>query len=317
MDEETQRAINRLVLLIGKTPMPFLDDDLGVRLYAKLEGSNLTGSVKDRPAFYMLKTYLEQGVLKKGSLVVESSSGNMALSLTILSHCLGLKFIAVVDANTPPTTLHILRQFAYKVEVATEKDDTGAYLKTRLKIVDDYQKKYKAFWTNQYDNQLNIECHHRGLGEEIRNDFPDLNYLFIGLGTCGTAAGVSTNLKKSMPNVHIIGVDLEGSGISGLKKTRHLPGLGSSVVPGNYKHALLDELIFPSERESIDACYELTRKYGFFVGWSSGLIYLAVKDYFKDKTFQEKPNVLFLCPDRGFLYLEQTYDPEWVKKTYS
>jgi len=317
MDNETRRSIDRLELLIGKTPMPFLDEDLGIKLYAKLEGNNLTGSVKDRPAFYLLKTYLEQGILKKGSLVVESSSGNMALSLTILSHCLGLKFVAVVDVNTPPTTLNILRQFAYKVEVATEKDDTGAYLKTRLKIVADYQKSHGAFWTNQYDNELNIESHYRGLGEEIRHDFPDLDYLFVGLGTCGTAAGISNNLKKNMPNVRIIGVDIEGSGISGLKKSRHLPGLGSSVVPGNYKHTLLDELIFPSEREAIDACYELTRKYGFFVGWSSGLTYLAVKDYFKNKNFEAKPNVLFLCPDRGFLYLERTYDPTWVKNTYS
>src|SRR5262245_41193931 len=198
----------------------------GMDLFAKLEFVNPVGSMKDRPANWILKRAADRGDIGDGTTVIESSSGNFAAALAAFTRLLGLQFIPVIDPNISGTYESFLRRLCPTVVKVTERDDTGGFLKTRLRMVDHLCATIpNAYWTNQYGNRDAADAHYRLTAGEVCAEFDSLDYVFIGVSTAGTIAGMSRRLKERYPNVRIVAVDSEGSVIfGGAPRKRHIPG---------------------------------------------------------------------------------------------
>src|SRR5437899_9419691 len=253
----------------------------GMDLFAKLEYVNPVGSIKDRAAYWILTRAAERGEISEETTVIESSSGNFAVALATFTHLLGLQFIPVIDPNISSTYESFLRRICPTVVKVEERDDTGGFLKTRLQMVKHLCATIpNAYWTNQYANPDAVEAHYELTAGEICADFDSLDYVFISVSTAGTIAGMSRRLKERYPKVRIIAVDAEGSVIFGGKPgKRHIPGIGSSIVPPLLSHARIDDVALISEGETVQACRELLLTHGLFAGGSSGTVYAAVKRY--------------------------------------
>src|SRR5258708_34778036 len=160
-----------------------------------------------------------------------------------------------------------------------------------------------------------MEADYEVTGGEMWGEFDSLDYVFIGVSTAGTIAGVSRRLKERYPNIRVIAVDAEGSAIFGAApRKRHIPGIGSSIIPPLLSHAKIDDVVWISERETVQGCQELLMGHGLFVGGSSGTAFAAVKKYAARMPAYKHPTVLFLCADRGTPYLDTVFDPTWAAR---
>jgi cysteine synthase A len=288
----------------------------GMNLFAKLEFVNPVGSIKDRPAIWILKRAAERGEICDDTTVIESSSGNFASALAAYTRLVGLRFIPVIDPNISSTYESFLRRLCPTVVKVEERDDTGGFLKTRLQMVEHLCATIpNAYWTNQYSNRDAAEAHYELTASEVCADFDSLDYVFIGVSTAGTIAGMSRRLKERYPKVRIVAVDSEGSVIfGGPPRKRHIPGVGSSIVPPLLADAKIDDAVLIPERETVRACHELLANHGLFVGGSSGTAFAAVKRYAPRMGGARRPTVLFVCADRGTPYLDTVFDPTWATK---
>src|SRR2546422_332286 len=314
----TSRLVTRLEQLrktLRSTPNVPLAVE-GMNLFAKLEFVNPVGSIKDRPALWMLKRAAERGEICDDTTVIESSSGNFASALAAYTRLVGLRFIPVIDPNISTTYESFLRRLCPTVVKVEERDDTGGFLKTRLQMVEHLCATIpNAYWTNQYGNRDAAEAHYELTASEICADFDSLDYVFIGVSTAGTIAGMSRRLKERYPNVRIIAADAKGSVIfGGAPSKRHIPGIGSSIVPRLLSYAKIDDIVLISERETVQACRELLTSHGLFVGGSSGTAFAAIKRYAARMPAYKNPTVLFLCADRGTPYLDTVFDPTWATR---
>ncbi len=309
---------------LGKTLRPTPHVPLaveGVHLFAKLEYLNPVGSIKDRAAFWILKRAAERGEIGDDTTVIESSSGNFASALAAFTRLVGLRFIPVIDPNISSTYESFLRRLCPTVVKVEARDDTGGFLKTRLDMVQHLcATTPNAFWTNQYGNPDAVEAHYKLTAGEISAEFDSLDFAFIGVSTGGTIAGMSRRLKERYPKVRIIAVDTKGSVIFGdAPHKRHIPGVGSSIVPPLLSQALIDDVVLIPEFETVAACRELLDTHGLFAGGSSGTVYAAVKRYAARMARwgfagARRPTVLFLCADRGTPYLDTVFDPAWTQR---
>src|SRR6266705_566253 len=231
----TSRIATRLELLRNTLrPTPHVPLAMkGMDLFAKLEYVNPIGSIKDRTAYWILKRAAERGQICDKTTVIESSSGNFASALAAFTRLVGLRFIPVIDPKISSTSESFLRRICPTVVKVEDLDDTGGYLKTRLETVHRLCATVPhSYWPNQYGNPDAAEAHYRLTAEEICAHFNSLDYVFIGVSSAGTIAGVSRRLKERYPNIRVIAVDTEGSAIfGGAPRKRHIPGIGSSIVP--------------------------------------------------------------------------------------
>lgn len=299
--------------IICETPVIRLNED-DLELYAKLEFLNGIGSIKDRPALWMLKRAIERGQVGPNTTIIESSSGNFACALAVFCRILGLNFIPVIDPFISPVNESFLRAQCENVVKVDECDDSGGYLKTRLRMVGTLLAQFEdAYWPNQYENPDGMDAHYHLTAGEICRQLPQLDYVFIGVSSGGTLAGVSRRLKEHNPSVRIIAVDAEGSVIFGQKpKKRYIPGLGSSISPPLVKEAIIDDVIIVNEADTVSACHDLLERHGLFVGGSTGTVYSAIQRYFSDRSAGKRPRVLFFCCDRGAGYLHNVFANGWA-----
>jgi cysteine synthase A len=298
--------------LIANTPLKLLRQP-DICLYTKLEYYNYSGSIKDRAAYNILYEAIINNQINSETLIIESSSGNFALALASMCKVLNLKFISVIDANINRDYEDLLTLLSYKVVKVTERDSTGGYLLNRIAVVKNICSETKnSFWTNQYDNPNNYLAYFHGLGEEICRECESLDFAFIGVSSGGTITGISQKLKKRFTHVKIIAVDVEGSIIfQNQPKKRYISGIGSSMVPSILQKAIIDEVVFVSELNLVKGCTDLLNEQMIFAGASTGGVYFAIKEYFKSRSFEEKPHVLFLSADRGNAYIDTVYNAEW------
>lgn len=311
-----QHLLSRLALatkIIRETPIIQLSHEK-IDLFTKLEYANGVGSIKDRPAFWILKRAIERGEIDQETTVIESSSGNFACALATFCRILKLRFIPVVDPFVPPVYDAFLRTYCEKVVKVEECDDGGGYLKSRLRMVKTLMQEIpNSYWTNQYENVDGMDAHYQFTAGEICRAMPRLDYVFLGVSSAGTISGVSQRLKEHYRDVRIIAVDAEGSVIFGQKpQKRHISGIGSSISPALVRRAQIDEIVIVPERDTVAACHELLREQGLFAGGSTGTVYSAIQSYFSNIRLKNRPTVLFLCCDRGTAYLHNVYNPEWV-----
>lgn len=308
---------NNFLQNLGNTPLTKINfnANLKINLFSKLEFMNPTGSVKDRSASYVISELLKRKMIDKDTTLIESSSGNFGISLAAYARFYGLKFKCIVDPKILPANEKIIRMLGAEILKVNEADAFGGYLLTRIKTVNRLLLEIEnSYWVNQYANPLIMESF-KLLGDEIYKELPDVNYIFIGVSSCGTISGISNTLKPKNKNIKIIAVDVEGSVI--FKKTpgvRSIPGIGSSMVPAHLDNTVIDEVVHVTEEETVKACYEILENDHIMAGGSSGSVYAAIKKYFADYTGDELLNVVTLFPDKGERYLTTIYEPEWVKE---
>lgn len=268
----------------------------------KLETTNLTGSVKDRMAKYILELAEKRGELKKGDLIIEVTSGNTGISLAAISAIKGYKFIAVMSEGMSIERRRMIQAFGAEVILTLAEKDIDGALKRYDKLV---KENPKAFLTKQFENPNNIESHRLGLGKEIVNSVDKIDVFVAGIGTGGTLIGVAKALKKRFPDVKIVGVEPAESAVLNNRKLglHKIQGIGegfiSKIVEDNLD--LIDEVITIKSDDAIEMSKKLAKKYGVLVGISSGANFLAAKQL--KKRFK---NIITLFPDRGERYLSNS-----------
>ncbi|HEY9187567.1 MAG TPA: 2,3-diaminopropionate biosynthesis protein SbnA [Ignavibacteria bacterium] len=306
---------NSILSSVGKTPMVTLRDKKleNINLFVKLEGNNPTGSVKDRAASYVLDKLLETGEINKDTTIIESSSGNFGISLASYCKEKGLKYCCVIDPNILPINETIIRSLATEVIKVTERDETGGFLKTRIRLIEELIcAKENYYWVNQYGNPYVAEAYYNSIGVEICNEVK-VDYAFIGVSSGGTITGISNRIKKEYPHSKIIAVDSIGSLVFTDKpQKRYIPGIGSSMRPKIIEKAIIDDVVLISEADTAKKCLELLKKHSILVGGSSGTVIAAIEKYFRNKKFKDKPNVVCLFADRGDRYAGTIYCDEWL-----
>ncbi len=314
---DTRARLEEIRKAIGGTPLLRLVEE-GLDLHVKLETHNLTGSIKDRPALHILTRALDQGLVDRDTVVVESSSGNFAIALATICRALDIEFVPVIDININPANERVLRTLCDRVELVTERDKTGGCLLTRLARVEEMCEEIpNSYWPNQYANPWNAESHHLGTGTEICDQLPRLDYFFVAVSSGGTVTGTSQIIKQRFPAARIVAVDIEGSVIFGSEpKKRYIPGMGSSMRPSILDGARIDEAVHVAEPDVVCGCRDLYTRHGLFLGGSTGTVYQAIRSYFSSRQLDRRPVVAFVAPDGGMPYLDTVYDPAWTQEKY-
>ncbi|WP_165456352.1 cysteine synthase family protein [Pedobacter kyonggii] len=293
--------IHHLDRRVGNTPLLRLLKS--PNLYAKIEYTQFTHSIKIRPAMYIMREAILSGVVNTDTTIIESTSGNFGIALAHICFALNLKFIAVIDSNTPQEKQKMLKLLAYKVVTIDKEDNQGGYLINRIKFVNDYMDDHtNCFNPNQYSNVGNPDSYYYGLSEEIIRSFAHLDVVFLSVSSGGTITGLSRRLKEAYPNIKIVGIDVEGSQIfSSEPKKRRLSGIGSSIRSEVIEMAHIDEFVILSDQAVVDGCKLLYRNELIFAGISSGAAYAVA--YRHHEMFPEQTG-LFICADDARSYLD-------------
>ena len=304
--------IQTITDMIGNTPLLKIDDN--VEYYAKIEGNNLFGSIKDRAAKYLMENAYKDGIIKKDTVIIESSSGNFGVALAGIGKIKGNPFICVVDPNITESNRKIIELLGAKIVIAHKADANGSYVQNRIQIVKNYVMNYtNIYWTNQYENEYVWKAYY-SLGEELRDEMEQIDYLFVAVSTCGTLAGISQKIKEYFPNCRIIAVDIVGSQIfEQSTRKKHVSGIGAGILPSNLLSAKYDDYMIIEEVDAISECNKLLSK-GIIVGASSGAVAYAIQTYTGYLNDLEHKKIVAIFPDRGERYLDTIYDKEWVNK---
>ncbi len=305
-----------VISCVGSTPMVRLDrcfPDPEIEVVAKLEMLNPGGSMKDRPARFIVEQGLRDGTLRPGMRLVESTSGNLGIALAMAAGLHGLAFTAVVDPKTSQANLRLLELFGADVEMVTEPDEAGGYLHTRVRrareLVDAASD---AVLVNQYANDLNWRSYHDTAGQEILDavDGP-IDYLVAAVSTTGSIQGIARRLRQDHPNLNVVAVDAVGSVIFGAPAgPRQLPGFGASRVPEILNAEEIDEVVHVGDAESAAGCRQLLSTEKIFAGGSSGAVVAGIEHL--TSRLDRPARVVTLLPDRGERYLDLVYDDAWV-----
>jgi cysteine synthase A len=306
--------------VIGNTPLVALERvfaDAPFNLYAKLEGLNPGGSIKDRTAHNILSDAQTRGLIGPGTTVIESSSGNMGIGLAQMSALMGLKFICVVDPKTTTQNIDILRAYGAQIDMVMEPDPvTGEYLKARIDRVEELLHIYPdGFWPNQYSNLRNPDAHRQTMDEIVRDLEGEVDYLFCAVSTCGTMRGCAEYISAHGLHTKVIAVDAVGSVIFGRPRAKRLiPGHGAAVTPQLFRHGLADESIHVTDLDCVVGCRRLVQEEAILAGGSSGAVIAAIEQM-RDRIPVDS-NCVAIFPDRGERYLDTIYSDVWVSKHF-
>jgi 2,3-diaminopropionate biosynthesis protein SbnA len=283
-----------------------------VEVYLKLEGLNPAGSVKLKTAVALIEDAERSGSLTPGARVVESSSGNLGIALSIVCSLRGYRFTCITDPNASARSIPTMRALGAEVLVVEERDANGGYLGSRIALIRRMLDADPSLvWTNQYANVANPKAHSERTAASILREFGVVDYLFVGAGTTGTLMGCASYFRTFSPMTHVIAVDSVGSVTFGAPAgPRHIPGLGTSRRPELCDPAHLHDVVFVTESDAVRACRKISAEYGLLVGGSTGSVLAAVESYCPRMT--PGARVVAISPDLGDRYLDTVYDDGWV-----
>jgi N-(2-amino-2-carboxyethyl)-L-glutamate synthase len=303
--------------MIIESPVDLIFRDLFYRLRAfagrhdvflKLEGFNATGSIKIKTAIGLLEDLEKRGLAKPSkTVIVESSSGNLGLALSLLCAVKDYRFICVTDPNANHSSVREMELYGAEVIVVSDRDSAGGFLGTRLRVIDNILcSDPNAVWLNQYANLANKNVHAEQTGNEIAAEFDKVDWLFVGTGTTGTACGVSERLRQEFPSIKVVAVEPVGSVTFGGRPARRtIPGIGTSVRPKLADLLDPDRVVEISEEETIDSCFAFVRDYHLLVGGSTGTVLAAVQRLAPEFSFGD--TIVAISPDLGERYLDTVY----------
>jgi cysteine synthase len=280
------RVCDGILEAVGETPLVRLRRYVPrarFQLFAKIEALNPAGSIKDRPAARILEHALRSGGVRQGTVVIESSSGNMGIGLAQACRYYGLRF---------------------------------EFLQARLKRVQELLGRIEnSFWPNQYANERNSEAHHVTMREVEAALGGRVDFLFAPTSTCGTLRGCSEYIRRHALGTRVIAVDAYGSLIfSDLRAERLIPGLGAGVRPPLCDASLVDECVHVTDLDCVIGCRRLMEREAIFAGGSSGGVLSAVEAY-RDRILADA-SVVAILPDRGERYLGTLFSDDWVREHF-
>jgi 2,3-diaminopropionate biosynthesis protein SbnA len=308
--------------MIIESPLDLIFRDLFYRLpqfggstdvFLKLEGFNVTGSIKVKTAIALVEDLEKRGMARPGETVlIESSSGNLGLALSLVCAVKGYEFICVSDPNATRTAIKGIELYGGRVITVTERDASGGYLGTRIQRIQNILAlDPNAVWLNQYANEANKNVHAETTANEIIAEFEKVDWIFVGSGTTGTIGGVAERVRQVFPSVKIVAVEPVGSVTFGGKPgKRNIPGIGTSVRPKLAGLVKPDRIVAIDERTTIETCLSFARDGHLLVGGSTGSVLAAVTQLFGE--FAAGDTVVAISPDLGEKYLDTIYDPAWV-----
>lgn len=287
---------NSILELIGNTPMVRinrLNPNPNATIYAKLEGHNPTGSIKDRIALKMIEQAEAEGTLVKGKTIIEPTSGNTGIGLAMIGTVKGYEVEVVMSSAVSVERQKMIKAFGAKVTLTdADKGTDGAIIKAR-ELVRDFPDKY--FMPDQFSNEYNKLAHYVTTAQEICRQLGHVDYFVSALGTSGTLMGVGLALKERNPDVKIVCAEPhKGHYIQGLKN------MEEAIVPAIYDPSRLDERIIVDSEVAFEMARQIAREEGVFVGMSSGAaLYAAVEVARKI----DSGTIVVIFPDRGEKYL--------------
>ncbi|MEU0601558.1 2,3-diaminopropionate biosynthesis protein SbnA [Streptomyces sp. NPDC006393] len=288
----------------------------GRSLYLKCEGFNFAGSIKLKAAVEMVESAEQEGLLSEDSVLIESSSGNLGVALSMIAASKGYRFLCVTDSRCNLSTRLLMEALGSEVQVISDLDANGGFLGARIDYVRSLCASDERYvWLSQYTNPGNWQAHHRRTAPEIARQFPRLDVLFVGAGTTGTLMGCARFFREWHRPVRIVAVDTVGSvAFGGEPGRRMIPGLGMSMRPPLLDESYVDEVIRVEEADTIRACHRLARR-GFLFGGSTGTVVSGAMDWLARN---ETPGLtaVAIAPDLGERYLDTIYQRTWLEDLY-
>ena len=325
MKQEIQ-AYNSILELIGNTPLIKIDkitENLKGNFFAKVEAFNPGHSSKDRIALYIIEEAERKGILSSGDTIIETTSGNTGFSIAMVSIIKGYNCILAVSNKSSKDKIDMLRSLGAKVYVCPASvavDDERSYYSVAKRL---HEETKGSVYINQYFNELNVEAHYKTTGPEIWEQTQGkITHFVCCSGTGGTISGVGRYLKEKNPNIKILGVDAFGSVLQKFHETKEfdsneiypyrIEGLGKNLIPSATDFDVIDKFVKVSDESSAHASRELTLKEGMFLGYTSGAVIQAIRQYSEDGEFDENSNIVALLPDHGSRYMSKIYSDDWM-----
>ncbi len=282
---------------IGNTPLvelSRLSPAGGARLFAKLEGNNPGGSVKDRPAWYMIRRAEQSGELSGTKILLEPTSGNTGIALAMIGAARGYRVRLIMPACVSVERRAVLEAYGAEVVLSPAGEGTDGAIRLAHRLREEDPERY--FMPNQYANEANPLSHYETTGPEIyRQTGGELDAFVAGMGTSGTLMGVGRYLREQNPSIRIVGVEPTlGHSVQGLKNMRE------AIVPAIYREEELDAKLVVEDAEAFETARQLAVREGLFVGMSGGA---AVAGALRLAAEMGRGTVVTLLPDRGDRYL--------------
>ncbi len=319
---------NNILDLIGNTPLIKLNKitkDLPGKFYAKYEGFNPGHSMKDRIALHIIEEAERQGILKEGSTVIETTSGNTGFSMALVSIIKGYNCILAVSSKAASGKINMLKAMGAKVYVCpahVKADDPRSYYEVAKRL---HAETANSVYINQYFNKLNAEAHYNSTGPEIwKQTNGEITHLVAASGTGGTISGVAKYLKEQNPDIKVLGVDAFGSILKKFHETGEfdkdeiypyrIEGLGKNLIPTATDFSVIDVFEKVTDEASAHRARELAVTEGLFTGYTSGAIIQATMQYSEQGYFNENSKVVLILPDHGSRYMEKIYCDDWMKE---
>jgi len=283
---------------IGNTPLveikklnPYFPD---VRIFAKIEGQNPGGSIKDRPALFMINEAEKSGKLTKEKTIIEATSGNTGIALAMIAALKGYKIKLFMPECVSLERRKILESYGAELVLTPAAENTDGAIIRAKKLLNDYPDLY--FMPDQFSNPANPLSHYQTTGPEILKQINgEIDYLAVGLGSTGSLMGTSKFLKENIPNIQIVAIEpVKKHKIQGLKN------MEESIVPSIFDPSIIDIHLYVNDEESFEYSRLLSVKEGLFVGMSSGA---ALSGSIKLAEKVKKGNIVTIFPDRGDRYL--------------
>jgi cysteine synthase B len=283
----------------GDTPLvglPRLSPSPEVRLWAKLEDRNPTGSIKDRPAVWMIRAAEAAGHLKPGDTILEPTSGNTGIALAMVAKLRGYRLVCVMPENVSSERVQLLRMYGAEIIFSPGTGGSNAAVAMAKQIAVDHPD-----WVmlNQYANEANARAHYESTGPEILRDLPTISHFVAGLGTTGTLMGVGRYLREKVEGIEIIAAEPRyGELVYGLRN------LDEGYVPELYDATVLSRRFSVGTRDSVLRTRQLIEVEGLFVGFSTGaILHAALAVGHEALRAGKRADIAFVVADGGWKYL--------------
>lgn len=294
---------NNVLELIGNTPVVKLSKLFGSdkNVWIKVEKNNPGGSIKDRIALAMIEDAEQKGTLKPNSIIIEPTSGNTGIGLSLVGAVKGYKVLLVMPESMSVERRKLME--IYGAEFILTPKELG--MKGAIEKTKDLLKEIPNSWSpQQFDNPANVEAHVKTTAQEIIKDFPEgIDYLITGVGTGGHITGITSVLKKQFPNLKVFAVEpVDSPVLSGGNPGPHaIQGIGAGFKPSIYQSELIDGIIQVSKESAFEKAREIAKKEGLFVGISTGASLAAISQMLNE--IPQNATVLTLNYDTGERYL--------------
>lgn len=286
----------KLIETIGNTKLIQLQHIGGGRIYAKLEKTNPGGSIKDRPAYYMIRDAIQSGELKPGMTIVEPTSGNTGIALALIGKQLGYAVELYMPSSMSKERVRLMRSFGAKVVLTTEGALQGAVDAAKARVAEG-----NAYMPDQFSNPSNPKAHYETTGPEIAKALPDTAAFVSGFGTGGTISGTGRYLKEHIPGIKVFGLEPKESPLvrEGHVGAHKIQGISGNFVPKNLDKSLLDKIYSVASDDAMAMSRRLAAEEGLSVGISSGANVVAALMALEEV----EGNVVTVLPDLGERYL--------------